>query len=644
MTTGLLSIGSSALDAAYTALRTTGNNIANVNTPGYSREVTSFVPQIQTSDGSNYIGTGVAAADVSRVYSDFLAAQTNLAQSQASGADTTAQLTGQINSLFSDTTTGLGASIDNFFTQVQTLSAQPGSAAARQTVLSAAQQMAGQFNDVQGQLQLMGQGADAQIGQQISTVNTTVAQIAALNSQISQASASGATPNSLLDQRNQDILTLNQSIGVTTSTQGDGSISVYLANGQPLVVGTKTFTLAMGQDPQNPEGIVVGTQVGGTIAALDPSNTGGGAIGSLLQFRSQTLPSMEDQIGRLAVTLSSQFNAIQAQGQDANGNTGAALSSFFSTPSINVVAASANTDAASVTVSASYSDVTQLQASDYRLTAMGGGQYTVTRLSDNTTTTYNGLPISVDGMSLNFSTPPATGDVFSIQPVRLGATNMAVTLTQGSQIAAASPLQATLGGANAGSLTIGNLGLQPLPANPNASLATPVAISFTSPTQFTAATSVSTGGTTYAAGQSVPYVAGQPILANGWSLTLNGTPASGDTVNVAPGSVGSSDNRNALLMAQLQGQPIVSGSTLDAAYSAVVANVGAVASTAQTDQTSKDAILTNATAAQSSVSGVNLDEEASKLMQFQQQYQAAAKLIETATNVFDAIIAVAGAA
>jgi flagellar hook-associated protein 1 FlgK len=637
MTTGLLSIGSSALDAAYTALRTTGNNIANVNTPGYSREVTSFTPQIQTVDGSNYIGTGVQVADVSRVYSDFLAQQTNLAQSQSSGADTTATLTNQINSLFSDTTTGLGSAIDSFFTQLQTLSTQPGTAAARQTVLSSAQQMSGTFNDVQGQLQLMSQGADAQIGQQISTVNTTVSQIASLNHQIALASASGAAPNSLLDTRNQDILTLNQAIGVTTSTQSDGSINVYLASGQPLVVGSKNFTMAMGADPQNPEGIVVGTLTGGTgstIAALDPSNTGGGAIGALLQFRSQTLPSIEDQVGRLAVTLSSQFNAIQAQGTDA---TGAAGSAFFSTPAITVLAASANTDASSVTLNASYSDVTQLQASDYKLSVLGGGKYSLTRLSDNTTTTLNALPATVDGMTLNFSATPATGDVFSIQPVRNGAANMQVAITQGSQIAAASPVQATLGAANAGSLAIGNLALQPLPANPNANLQTPVTFNFTSPTQYT----TTSGGVTSSA---QTYTAGQAININGWSLTLNGTPASGDTVSVAPGAVGSADNRNALLMTQLQGQAIVSGSTLDAAYSGVVANVGAVAATALTDQSSKAAILANATTAQSSVSGVNLDEEASKLMQFQQQYQAAAKLIQTATNVFDAILAVAGAA
>jgi flagellar hook-associated protein 1 FlgK len=213
-----------------------------------------------------------------------------------------------------------------------------------------------------------------------------------------------------------------------------------------------------------------------------------------------------------------------------------------------------------------------------------------------------------------------------------------VAITQGSQIAAASPVQATLGAGNTGSLTIGSLALQPLPNNPNAALQQPVTINFTSPTQYTVTTT---------SGTSAPqtYTPGQAISSpNGWSLTLKGTPANGDSVAVGPGAVSAGDNRNALLMAQAQSQAVVGGSTLDSAYSAVIGTVGAIASAANTDQSSKAAILSNATTTQSSLSGVNLDEEASKLLQYQQQYQAAAKMIQTATNVFDAILAVAGAA
>lgn len=645
MADSLLSIGSSALSAAFTALQTTGNNIANVSTPGYSREVTSFAPQVQTDLGGIYIGTGVQVNAISRVYSSFLAQQTNLAQAMASQADQTATLTAQINNMFSDSTAGLGAAIDNFFTQIQALSANPGNAATRQTVLSAAQEMAGQFNDAAAQLQSMSQSATQQMGQEVSTVNTTVAQIASLNDQISLATASGTSPNSLLDQRDQDILTLNQAIGVTTSTQSDGAVNIYLANGQPLLVGDKTYALTMGQDPQDPQNTIVGTSNGGTIVALDPNNSGGGAIGALLQFQQQTIPSVENQIGQLAVTLSSQFNALQAQGTDLNGNPGAA---FFSAPSIAVVGASTNPDAGTVTLNASYSNVTQLQASNYQLTVQGAN-YTLVRLSDGKTVasgTVASLPNTpVDGMTLSFSGgAPTSGDVFTIEPVQMGAANISVVLSQGSQIAAASPMQATTAATNTGSLTVGNLALQPLPldpganpANPNAQLQDSVTLNFTSPTSYTY-TDTTTGYTSPA--QS--YTAGQPININGWSLTLTGTPANGDSVTVAanPGAVGSGDNRNALLMTQLQSQPIVDGSTLDEAYSAVVANVGAIASTAQTDQTSKDAILQNATTAQSSVSGVNLDEEAAKLMQYQQQYQAAAQLIQSADTIFSTLITV----
>jgi len=649
MADSLLSIGSSALSAAFTALQTTGNNIANVNTPGYSREVTSFTPQVQTDLGSMYVGTGVEVSAISRVYSSFLAQQTNLAQAMASQADQMATLTSQINNMFSDTTTGLGAAIDNFFTQLQSLAGAPGSAATRQTALSAAQEMAGQFNDAAAQLQSMNQSATQQIQQQISTVNTTVAQIASLNDQISLAQASGNSPNSLLDARDQDIQTLNQAIGVTTSTQNDGSVSIYLANGQPLLVGDKTFALTMGSDPQNPQNMIVGTNVGGAIAPVDPNNSGGGAIGALLQFQQQTIPNIENQIGRLAVTLSSQFNALQAQGTDLNGSPG---KPFFSTPSIAVIAASTNPDAGTVTVNATYSDVTQLQASNYQLRVQGSN-YTLTRMSDGTVVA-SGTVASlgsapVDGMNLSFGGgTPASGDVFTIEPVQLGAADISVALSQGSQIAAASPMQASTAPTNTGSLSVGNLALQPLPlnpgsnpANPNAQLQDTVTLNFTSPNSYTY--------TDTATGYSSPaqsFTAGQPININGWSLTLTGTPANGDSVTVAPNAaaVGSGDNRNALLMTQLQSQPLVNGNTLDAAYSAVVANVGAIASTAQTDQTSKDAILQNATASQSSVSGVNLDEEASKLLQFQQQYQAAAQLIQASNSIFNTLITVIAAA
>jgi flagellar hook-associated protein 1 FlgK len=630
MTTGLLSIGTTALDAAYAALQTTGNNIANANTPGYSREVVSFVPELSTSVGGMYLGSGVQVQSIARVYSDFLGQQTNVAQAAASMADTTATMTGQINSLFSDSTTGLGTAMDDFFAQLQALTSNPGNSATRQTTLSAAQQMAGQFNNFYTQLQSMSQSAQQQIAGQITTVNTIVGQIASLNGQIATAQASGQTPNQLLDQRDQDILTLNQSIGVTTTTQSNGAIDLYLANGQPLLVGSQAYALAMGPDPNNPQGIVVGTTSGSTINALNPASSNGGAIGALLQFQSQTVPSVENQIGLLAVTLSTQMNALQQQGVDQSGAAGTDF--FTAMPAIPVQGAATN--APGSTLSAAYSNVNALQAASYRL-SLAGGTYTLTNLSTGAQSTYASLPITAGGITL--SGTMSNGDSFVIEPVQQGANDLNVAIDSGAQIAAGSPVQASPALTNTGSVAVASIDLQPLESPPlpsqYANLDDPVTINFTSPTQYTYTDSV-TGFT------SIPqtYTAGSPIDVNGWSLTLSGTPAAGDSVSVGPGTTGADDGRNAALMSQLQNVNIAGGVTLDQAYSATVANVGTIASTANTNQTAATAMLQQATSAESSVSGVNLDEEASKLLQYQQQYQAAAQMITASNTIFSALL------
>jgi flagellar hook-associated protein 1 FlgK len=657
MSSGLLSIGASALDAAYTALRTTGNNIANVNTPGYSRQVVNVSAQVATGTGSLYVGTGVKVDSIQRVYSDFLTHQANLAQALSSQADAGLTLANQLNGLFANSSTGIGSAVDSFFAQVQGLANQPGSAASRQSLLATAHQLAGQFNDLAGQMQLMSQNADQQISQQIATVNTTVAQVAQLNDQISLARASGGDPNTLLDQRDQAIATLNQSIGITTVAQNDGSINLFLANGQPLLVGDRPTALASGADPMDPEGVVVGTKVGNTIVALDPNASGGGSIGALLQFRATTLPGVQNQIGRLATVLSAQFNALQSLGVDQSGAKGA---NFFSVPSVVTVSASTNPDAATVSVGAQISDATQLQASDYRLQVNGAGSYTLTRLADNTTTSLASLPASVDGMTLSFAGgTPAAGDVFTIAPVRLGAQNISVALAQGSQIAAASPLTASTGAANGGSIAVQNLALSPLTAalsNPgggpiaNPPMLDKVVVTFsTPPAQYSTVTWA--GGVPGPASSPQAYVPGQVITGAGWQLTLTGNPSSGDTVTVQPGAVGSGDNRVALMMSQVQGVTSVGlsatatgGTTLTGAVAALVADVGSIAAKAQSDQQSRSAILQQAQTAQSSVSGVNLDEEASRLLQYQQQYQAAARIIQTATTVFNSILQAAGGA
>jgi len=191
MSSGLLSIGSSGLSAAYTALETAGNNITNANTPGYSRQIVDFAAQVSTGLSGNYIGQGVAVTSITRAYNELLTRQVDSAQAAASQTGTRATLLNQVNNLFASTTSGLGAAVNQFFAQVQTLTQQPSNVAVRQSMLSSAQQMAATFSDAYAQLQQMQQGANQQIGQEISTVNSTTKQIAKLNDQIALASAAG---------------------------------------------------------------------------------------------------------------------------------------------------------------------------------------------------------------------------------------------------------------------------------------------------------------------------------------------------------------------------------------------------------------------------------------------------------------------
>jgi flagellar hook-associated protein 1 FlgK len=638
MSSGLLSIGNSGLSAAYTALETTGNNIANANTPGYSRQIVQFAAQVSANLSGNYIGQGVAVASVTRAYNELLTRQVDSAQAAASQTDTRATLLNQVNNLFASTTSGLGAAVNQFFSQVQTLTQQPSNVAVRQSMLASAQQMAATFSDAYGQLQQMQQGANQQIGQEISTVNSTTKQIAKLNDQIALATAIGGSPNDLLDQRDQAIQTLNKSIGITTLRQSDGSLNVFLADGQPLVVGDQVTQMATSTDPTNQQNITVGTKAGNSIIPFPASSSAGGNIGALMQFSQQDVPSVENQIGRLATVISSQFNQQSQLGQDMNGAAGV---NFFAPLSPTVIASTANatsSGAPAETVSATFSDTTQLQASDYRLQVVGGA-YQLTRLSDGQQTTLSSLPstpATVDGITISVSGTPTDGDTFTIEPVRSNAANMAVAIGQAQQIAAASPVQGSMPSANTGTLSLSSLSVAG-PAR-NANLTDPVTISFSSATSYTITDA--TSGTS----ASGTYTAGQPIAFNGWNLTLLGAPKSGDSVNVGPNVGATGDNTNALALAQLQNANVIDGASLGSGYATIVSQVGTMTANAQADQKNQQTILNDAVNAQSSLAGVNLDEEASKLMQYQQQYQAVAKVISIASTLFSQILQISAAA
>jgi flagellar hook-associated protein 1 FlgK len=627
MSSGILAIANSALAAAQTALRTTGNNIANVNTPGYSRQVVELVPQ-QGSAGGFFVGQGVAVAGVRRAYDALLTNQAHQATAASGAARARALQLGQLQNLFAEPDSSVGAAIDQFFRAVHDLSQRPADPAARQALLGSARQLAARFNDAGDRMQELRHGTDQQLRLETDRVNRAAQEIAQLNGKIALALGSGRNPNELLDQRDAAIRRLSESLQVTTVAQDDGSVNLFLASGQALVVGGAANTLALASDASDPTRLGMGVMVGSQLTPLPPDRLGGGRIAGLMQFRNDDLPRIENELGRLAVALTSALNAQHRLGNDRNGAAGGDL--FL--PLLPEAFAAPDNGNPATQVSAAFVDATQLVASDYRL-SYSAGQYTLTRLADGQAWTAATPAFTEDGLAISLgppaALPPAEGDSFLIRPFRGASRNLALAIAQPAAIAAAAPVVASAAAGNGGSLVVDDLSALS-PRSPN--LAAAATITFGPGNTYT----VVSGPVT----QSGTYTPGLPIDFDGrWRITLHGAPQPGDEIHIGPSS-GSGDNRNLLRLAQLQSAALLDGAPPAAAFAAAVAKLGAEVQGAQFVDVAQQGILDAALNAESSVSGVNLDEEASRLIQYQQQYQAAAKLMAIAGSLFDELLSI----
>jgi flagellar hook-associated protein 1 FlgK len=625
MSTGIFSIGNTALNAAYTGLRTAGNNIANVNTPGYTRQTLVMVPQVGAFLGGNYLGQGVAVADVRRVYNDFLTSQAHQAQAASSAADTRYLQLTQVANLFTDPTTGIGANIDAFFRSVQDLTQRPGDASVRQAVISSGNLLTQRFNDVGMRLQDFRDATERQLRLEADNVNRLAAEVADLNNKIALARGNGRSPNDLLDRRDNAIRMLNTSVRVSGVEQDDGSVNLFLGNGQPLVVGARASVMDLTVDPIDPQNMRIAIRDGSSVIPIDSDLVGGGRIGGLLQFASEDLPRVENELGRLATVLAAKFNEQHRLGNDRNGNPGG---DFFRPLTPQGFGAQTNTGTATVAVT--ITDTTQLVASDYRVD-FAAGNYSLTRVSDGRRWTSATPTFNQDGLNITLAGTAAAGDIFSVQAVRNGSRAFGMALSQVSELAAANPVQVTVPSTNLGSLVVDDVSVVGPTRNPNLTQA--VTINFVSATQYT----ITAGGVT---GPAQAYNSGTPINFNGWSLTVRGTPAAGDALSLGANVGGVGDNRNALKLGQLVNTALVDGGRLASAFAGVVARVGGDTQSAQVFNDAQKTMLTDALNAESSVAGVNLDEEASRLMMYQQQYQAAAKVIATAGRIFEEILSI----
>jgi len=625
MSSGILSVGASGLTAAYTALQTTGHNIANVSTPGYKRQSvvqTAAEPQFA---GAGFMGNGVTVSTISRAFSELATREVNRATSRASEAETQAAYLKRLDSLMGNADTGIGAAIDNLFNSAQSMSAQPSSTGQRQAFLNDARNLATSFSETVDSINLLKDTSVRDLTQSLKNVNELGKQVASLNSRITLALASGQKPNDLMDQRDNMIQGIANEISVTLTPQGDGALNVLVGNGQPLVVGDRFSTLAATTDPNDPSKIsmIMITPTGNVQLGSDGSLMGGKVAG-LMNVHNRDLADVQAQLGRLAIAIATPMNAQHQAGVDLSGGNG---SNLFNIPAATADAFVANTGNAAIGIT--IADASQLKASDYRLD-FDGTNYSTTRLSDGTVQSSTTLPATMDGFSLNAASGAMNaGDSFSLRPVSTRANGITAAFNDPTKVALAQPVAAKATLTNAGSATVQSMSVG---TTANANLTQPVTLTFTAAGSF----DVAGTGTGNLTGQT--YTPGTAINFNGWSLTLFGTPRPGDTITVGANANFAGDNRNALSLAGLGSARIVDGQTPAQNFAATLASVGGQARAANFDSTVQGAIRDDAVAAEQSVTGVNLDEEAANLMRYQQAYQAAAKVIAAAQTVFDTLL------
>lgn len=645
MSSSILSIGKSALAAAQTGLATTGHNIANASTPGYTRQVVIQGSAGSQSTGAGYIGKGTTVVDVRRAYNELLVSQMQSAQSSASQVETYYAQISAINNQFGDAEAGLAPALQEFFKGIQELANNPKMAEARQGALSAAETLAARFRSLDAQVKELADGVNQQIQSSIGPINAYAEQIAHLNDAIEKAmgSGQGQVPNDLLDQRDQAINELSKEIRTTVVKQGN-SYNVFIGNGQPLVVGSKTFELVAMASQQDISRIGVGYVSNGTPVPLADSTLTGGRLGGLLEFRSQTLDVVQNSLGRIALGLAASFNDQHALGVDQNGNPGGA---FFNVGSPLVQAHAANTSAPPAQVSASIADAGAVTTSDYMVETLVeadpaavppvDGSYRVTRLSDGNTTLFDTFPVTVDGVEIALdSGNPAVGDKFLVRPTARAAADFTVAIKDVTQIAAAAPIRTEAPTTNAGTGTISAGVVNGPPVDP--ALQVPVTITFTSATEYTVSTDavppvvLGTGDISLPGGTTVSY--------NGWTVELGGVPAAGDEFKIGPNTDGVGDNRNAVLLGALQTANTIGNGTTSysGAYTQLVSLVGNKTRELEVISAAEGRYLEQAQAAHQAESGVNLDEEAANLLQYQQAYQAAAKIMQTASQLFEILL------
>lgn len=622
----MLKTGLSGLLAFQRALDTTSHNISNVGTDGYSRQRVEIGTRPAQPYGNGWVGRGASVQTTARVYDEFVAGQARTTASSFQHLDVYASNAERLNNLLGASSTGLGATLQNFVNAFQAVASSPASIPARQVLLSEASTLQQRLQSFDSRIDEMDAEVNSRLTGELNEINAIAAGIARLNNEISigYARTGGQPPNDLLDQRDRLLDQLAQKVSANAVKQDGGTVNVFIGNGQPLVLGAISNDLTTVQDTFDPHRLGVAMQTQGGSVDIT-RNISGGSVGGALDFRREQLDPARNALGRISVALTEIVNGQHREGIDLSGALGGDL---FAVGAVETLESTLN--GGTGTVNVTRAGVGGLTTNDYILEFTSGGWALRNSLTGAavpmTGTGTSADPFVADAMQIVVGGTASVGDEFLIRPTRTALADMQLLISDPARIAAAAPIRSGVDPANTGAGTI-SAG-EVLDAS-NAQLRSTVTIEFLTANTY----SVNGAG-------SFPYAPGGNIDINGWRVQISGAPAVGDTFTVTDNSSGSGDNRNALLLADALGRPALNNGTtsLSAAAGQFVGGIGVATRQAQVNRDAQGVVHQENLAKLDSVAGVNLDEEAANLLRYQQAYQAAAQLIRVADTLFQTLL------
>ncbi|WP_341501722.1 flagellar hook-associated protein FlgK [Gallaecimonas sp. GXIMD4217] len=662
MANDMLRIGTSGILANQLLLNTAGNNIANVNTPGYSRQRVELTAEP--------LG-GVGRTDVVRVMDQFALNQLRLDTSKLGLAESYLAQADRTDKLLGDADTGIGKGLETLFERMNTLNNEASSIPNRELFLAELENLVARYQRQSDQLASQQKEVNQQIGAYADEANSLISAIHSVNEQLASVNAgqSGGERAQLMDQRDEAIRRLSELVDIRVIPADNDAVNVMMANGQSLVLpGSKASFQAVPGDPEENR-LELAVKLGPQAMTQQLSSVGG-KLGGLGQFRSELLDPAQRQLGQLALAMADAFNRQHRLGLDLDGDIGGDI---FKLP-VAVAHDYSGNSSAGLTIEGRVVDGTALTAQDYRITFTSGTAYQIEALNEDgspsgviTTGDTSTGPMVVDGVEYTFVSAGAfaAGDTFDMRPTRDAAAQLGLAIDRPQDLALASPVKAEQGSLNLGTAVVSSVVVSDTePASSDFNTTPPPLLDATAPGKivFLSATQYQL----YEQDGVTPI--GGPITAtdlndllpagSGFQVSLSGQPAAGDefiiSANVDSGTgvmTATSDNSNGLLLGQLQQKEVVrisdagsaaSGQSMNGAFAAMVSEVGGKTASMKVKAEAAKSLLAESQGRLESVAGVNLDEEAANLIQFQQAYAATARILSTSQTTFDSLLGALG--